>query len=240
MDKLNRTKKKQPDDFQGTIAELLAQMGIVAVDLEYFTDALTHSSYANEHGVNSNERLEFLGDSVLGLIVCQFLFENYPNYNEGKLAKLKSTMVSAPVLARLATNIGLDQYIRLGYGELRSSGRTKLNILADVFEAMIGAYFMNFGFDKTKEFFLPLIKAELPEVIAHLDEVNAKTNLQELTQAKGIKPEYRIIKEEGPPHNRFFWVEVLINNKVAGTGTGRSIKEAQNKAALAALNNLQQ
>lgn len=221
-----------------SIRELTAQLCFEPVNEELFVEAMTHSSYANEHHLPSNERLEFLGDSVLSLIVCRFLYRQYPVSPEGELAKLKSVIVSAPVLASLTKKLNLNHYLRLGQGELRTNGNNKQNILADLFEAFIGAFFLNFGFEKTNDFLLPLIHSILPEISNQDDLIDAKSNLQEFTQAHGFKPEYRIVNEEGPPHHKLFTVEVLLNGNILGCGTGRTLKEAQNRAAGSALNQL--
>ncbi len=221
-----------------SIKDLMERLNFEPVSEELFLEAITHSSYANEHNLPSNERLEFLGDSVLSLIVCRFLYCQYPLANEGELAKLKSVIVSAPILASLTKKLDLNHYIRLGQGELRTNGREKQNIRADLFEAFIGAFFLNYGFEKTNDFLLPLISSILPEILTQCDLIDAKSNLQEITQAKGFKPEYRLIHEEGPPHNRIFTVEVLLNGEVLGCATGRTLKEAQNKAAGSAIDQL--
>lgn len=229
---------KAPTDLEQAIRELTGEPRLEPVNYALFIEAITHSSFANENNLPSNERLEFLGDSVLSLIVCRFLFCQYPVSPEGDLAKLKSVIVSAPILASLARKLNLNCYIRLGQGELRTNGRDKQNILADLFEAFIGAFFLSFGFEKTNDFLLPLIHFILPEINEHCDLVDAKSNLQEITQRQGLKPEYRTIREEGPPHNKLFTVEVLLNGDVLGCGTGRTLKEAQNKAAGLAIHQL--
>jgi ribonuclease-3 len=226
------------DDPGLAIRELTRQLGFEPVNYVLFIEAITHSSFANENSLPSNERLEFLGDSVLSLIVCRYLFFHHPESPEGELAKLKSVIVSAPILAGLAKTLHLNQYIRLGQGELRTNGRDKQNILADLFEAFIGAFFLNFGFEKTNDFLLPFIDSILPDIHQHSDLVDAKSNLQEITQAQGLKPEYRTIQEEGPPHDKLFTVEVLLSGDVFGCGTGRTLKEAQNKAAALAIHQL--
>lgn len=229
---------RMPADLEQAIRELTEELHFEPVNYHLFIEAITHSSFANENNLPSNERLEFLGDSVLSLIVCRFLFCQYPVSPEGELAKLKSVIVSAPILASLAKKLNLNRYIRLGQGELRTNGRDKQNILADLFEAFIGAFFLNFGFEKTNDFLLPLIRSILPEINNYCDWVDAKSNLQEITQRQGLKPEYRTIQEEGPPHNKIFTVEVLLNGDVLGCGTGRTLKEAQNKAAGLAIHQL--
>lgn len=196
-----------------------------------FEQALVHSSYAHEKNIPSNERLEFLGDSILSLIVCNYLFQEYPTKSEGELALLKSSVVSMTALAAWTRGLGLERFVRLGQGERRSQGSTKPNIQADLFEAFIGAYFLNFGLEETTRFVLPLIKESLPEIIAQSEAINAKTNFQELAQSRGLKPFYRTVREEGPPHQKVFTVEVMIDDQVFGVGVGRSLKEAQNYAA---------
>lgn len=237
MDRINchdrNTGKNEPP-----IGELAAKLHFKPVNERLFIEAFTHSSYANEHRITSNERLEFLGDSVMGLIVCEFLYGKFPNAEEGKLSKVKSILVSAGVLASFSKQLGLDLYLRLGQGELKTNGRGKLNILADLFEAFVGAYFLNFGFEATRNFLLPLIGQALPEVVAETKLIDAKSSLQELLQARGLKPEYRTVSETGPPHDRFFAVEVYCGEKLLGTGTGRTLKEAQNQAARVGLEHI--
>lgn len=223
---------------QTSLEDLMLRFKLKPTKPELFSEAFTHSSYANEHHITSNERLEFLGDSVLALIVCNFLYMQYGDYEEGELAKLKAIMVSTRYLASFAKNLELDKFIKLGQGEMRSGGKDKQNILADLFEAFIGAYFLNFGLETTNKFVIPLIRSALPDLISQYDLIDAKTNLQEIAQAQGAKPEYRTIKEDGPPHNKVFTVEVLLNNQVLGCGTGYTLKEAQNKAAVIGITNL--
>jgi ribonuclease-3 len=218
-----------------SVAKLAVHLEFDPVYPELFEEALTHSSYANEHKVPDNERLEFLGDSVLSLITASFLFKTYPNLKEGNLAKLKSIIVSTRILASFSKQLKLDSYIRLGTGELRHNGKTKPSILEDLFEAFIAAYFLNFGLERTAQLVEQLIKDNLAEINRQFNLINAKNELQELFQAKGMFPHYRTVKEEGPSHQRRFTVEVLLENRPLGQGEGNSLKEAQNKAALEAL-----
>ncbi|HBF35725.1 MAG TPA: ribonuclease III [Firmicutes bacterium] len=221
-----------PKDQKGpSLKELTARLHLEEKQEALFIEAFTHSSYANEHRMPSNERLEFLGDSVLGLLVCQYLYLHYPSYDEGQLAKIKAILVSATFFATFSRQIALDKYILLGAGEIHTGGNAKPNILADLFEAFIGAYYLSFGLSATNEFLTPFIESALPEIFAESEKIDAKTYLQELAQSQGLKPEYHLIAEEGPPHNKTFTVEVLIDGKVYGSGTGKSLKEAQNKAA---------
>lgn len=220
---------------ESSVEKLAIQLNFVPVFPALFEEALTHSSYSNEHKIPNNERLEFLGDSVLSLITASFLFKTFPNYDEGNLAKLKSIIVSAQIWASFTKKLELDSFIKLGAGELRNNGQTKQNILADLFEAFVGAYFLNFGLEKTTDFIEPLIKENMVEVNRQFTLVNAKNDLQEFSQSRGLFPEYRTIKEEGPAHQRWFTVEVLIEKRRVGKGEGHSLKEAQNNAALEAI-----
>ncbi len=217
-----------------SMKELTARFHFDAKHEELFIEAFTHSSFANEHHLPSNERLEFLGDSVLGLIVCEYLYNHYRSYDEGQLAKVKAILVSASFLAGFTRQMGLDKYILLGAGEIRTGGYNKPNILADLFEAFIGAYYLSFGIKATEEMLTPFIEKALPEIFADSEKIDAKTHLQELVQSQGLKPEYHLVAEEGPPHNKTFTVEVVVNGQVYGRGTGKSLKEAQNRAASAA------
>jgi ribonuclease-3 len=219
------------------LEELLERLQINPVQPELFRIAFTHSSYGNEHKLPYNERLEFLGDSVIAIIVCQYLYLHYPKYNEGKLAKLKSTIVSTKALEAFAHNLGLNNYLRLGRGEYNANGRNKKNLIEDLFEAFIGAYYLNFGLEATAAFLVPLIEEHMLELIRQTEALNSKTTLQEWAQAKnnGSMPEYRLLKTEGPPHDRTFTVEVLCQQQVLGQGTAKSVKAAQNKAAMIAL-----
>ncbi|MGE5580964.1 MAG: ribonuclease III [Bacillota bacterium] len=223
-----------------SIKELAVRLNLGSLNEELFREALTHSSFANEHNLPSNERLEFLGDSVISLVVCEFLYSRFRSYHEGQLAKIKSILVSAPFLASFTRKLNLEQYILLGTSELRTRGNNKQNILADLFEAFTGAFYLHFGFAKTADFLIPLIEPVLPEILAQAEMIDAKTNFQEIAQSQGLKPEYRLVAEEGPPHNKLFQVEVLLGHQVMGAGSGKSLKEAQNKAAMEAIRQLKQ
>ena len=222
------------------IQALAEQFGVHPQNEALFLEAFTHSSYANEQHLESNERLEFLGDSVLSIIVCRFLFLHFPKHHEGQLAKLKAIIVSANVLAQFSLDLKLDRFLLLGEGERRSNGRTKINILADLFEAFLGAYFLNFALEDTMRLVMPLIEAVTPTIIRQYEAIDAKTTLQEITQARGFKPVYRLVQEEGPAHEKTFTVELLLNEAPIGTGRGRSIKEAENRAAQAGMQYLKE
>ena len=218
-----------------SLTKLAVHLQFDPVCPECFEEALTHSSYANEHKIPDNERLEFLGDSVLSLITASFLYKTYPDLNEGNLAKLKSIIVSTKVLASFSKLLQLDSYIKLGAGELRQGGQNKPSILEDLFEAFLGAYFLNFGFERTAQLVEPLIKENLAEIMSQFNLMNAKNELQEFCQSQGLFPKYQTLKEEGPSHQRLFTVEVFLEDCIMGRGEGHSLKEAQNQAALEAL-----
>lgn len=196
--------------------------------------AFCHRSYSNELGkyFDNNERLEFLGDSVLGIVVSEYLYCNLSDKKEGELAKIKSFVVSELVLAQIARNIRLDNFLLIGKGEEYSGGRNKKAILADTMEAIIGAYYLDSGFKKAKQLVLKIIIPEINTVLQNKHQKDYKTLLQELVQKKyKTYPKYKTIKKSGPDHNRTFWIEVYINNENHGQGKGKNKKEAEQNAA---------
>lgn len=201
--------------------------------------ALTHSSYANERGLEKNyERLEFLGDSVLAVVVAEWLFATHPGMPEGGLSELKSYLVSRPVLAEHARAIGLGEVLRLGVGEERSGGRTKPSLLADALESVIGAVFLDRGLKRCRKILIPMLEAAL-ERRQELGLADAKTRLQELAQARSWElPEYRLVAEEGPDHRKRFTVACWVGGELRGQGAGRSKKVAEQRAAASALESL--
>lgn len=225
------------DDESAALAGLAARVGHSFAHPELLAQAMTHRSYANERGDEgwNYERLEFLGDAVLGAIVAEWLYEHYPQYPEGELSKLKSYLVSAEVLAIFAEGLGLGERLRLGVGEERSGGRVKASLLADSMEAVIGAVYLDGGLDAARQVALPLVKDRLIS-ISRVTRADAKTELQELAQAQGwALPEYRVAGEQGPDHEKVFTVECWLRGAVAGIGVERSKKKAEQKAASAAL-----
>lgn len=197
--------------------------------------SLTHRSFANERGLDENyERLEFLGDTVVGLITAEWLYRQHPDLAEGDLSKLKGYVVSEPVLASYAERLGLGEILRLGVGEERSGGRSKRSLLADALEAVLGAVFLDGGFEAARRVFLPLLAEATGAPASDLHD--AKTELQELVQGEGwALPEYRHISEEGPDHQKRFHVECWVAGKQAGAGEGGTKKEAEQRAARAAV-----
>jgi ribonuclease III len=230
----NRAKKNLFKDFQ-------SEIGILFSDENLLKQAFTHSSYVNEHRrkpFEDNERLEFLGDAVLELTVSKFLFKKYPMMSEGELTKLRAAIVCEPSLVSFANELSFGKLILLGKGEEMTGGRARPALLADVFEAFIGALYLDQGIDTVIQF---LEKVVFPKVNAgafsHV--MDYKSQLQELIQRDGTGTiEYKVLQEKGPAHNREFVSRVTLNGEELGVGTGRSKKEAEQLAAQMALSKL--
>ena len=209
--------------------------------LDLLNLAFSHRSYANEQGgdVENNEKLEFLGDSVLGLIISEYLYCEYPQLVEGDFARIKSFVVSEESLSEAARRIKVDNFILIGKGEEYSGGRNKKAILADCMEAVIGAYYLDSGLKSTRKFILDCLVPEIDKVLENKHKKDYKTLLQEYVQ-KSYKtyPRYVVVKKTGPDHNRLFWVSVVINGGSYGPGKGRNKKEAEQEAAGIAYNEL--
>lgn len=215
-------------------AKLLTDFGINFSDLNLLEMAFTHTSYANEHRllkISHNERLEFLGDAVLQLMISKYLYQKYPNKPEGEMSKLRSTFVREESLAGFSRACGFDRFLRLGKGEEKSGGRNRDTILGDAFEAFLGALLLDKG-EKTVEEFIHQV------MIPRLEEGNFervtdyKTALQEILQVNGeIVISYQVVAETGPAHDKTFEVEVSADQRVIGRGRGRSKKLAEQAAA---------
>jgi ribonuclease-3 len=214
--------------------ELFESLGVTLQD-SLMTLALTHRSWANEHGeVPTNERLEFLGDTVLGLVVTEQLYVTHPDKEEGELAKLRANIVSTTSLAEIARRLGkggLGEYLYLGNGEVRTGGKDKDSILADGLEAVIGAVHIQYGIDKAREVVLGLCAPLLSRAARLGAGLDWKTSLQELCARRGLRPPVYEVTEAGPDHEKLFTAIVLIEEKSLGTGSGRTKKEAEMKAA---------
>lgn len=207
-------------------------------NLKYLEEALIHSSFSHEQSnrIPSNERLEYLGDSVLGLIVNEYLFKYYQEYDEGELAKIKSYVVSENSLAILAKAINLGKYIIFSKGEEQSGGRFRESILADAFEAVLAAIYLDQGLPKTRDFVLELIMPIIRKADRIEYKKDYKSSLQEIIQKKmGSVPEYRIVKETGPDHHKKFTAKVYIQDEEFGVGLGATKKKAEQNAAKYAL-----
>ncbi len=199
-------------------------------------EALTHSSYANEHGlerIECNERLEFLGDSVLSIVVSEHLFGKRPKLPEGELTKLRASLVCETALSKFAHEIDLGKSIKLGKGEIKNGGATRASILADCFEALIAAIYLDGGIEPARFFILRFVTRELQK---HDSVRDYKTELQEVIQRNPEeKVRYVLVSEDGPDHDKSFTVEVHLNSNVIGTGAGHSKKQAEQNAAREAL-----
>ncbi|MFH0941857.1 MAG: ribonuclease III [Chloroflexota bacterium] len=215
------------------LAELERRLGVSFADRSLLEQALRHSSYINENpGLGqSNERLEFLGDAVLGLAVAERLFRDDPDATEGEMTRARAVLVREETLAGLAGSLGLGEYLRLGKGETGSGGRHKSRNLARVLEAVIGALFIDRGFEVSREFILGLLGKEFSK-LKILADVDYKTRLQELVQARQQpSPVYELVSEVGLPHALTFTVMVRVGERVLGTGSGKSKKVAETEAA---------
>lgn len=201
-------------------------------------EALTHRSYLNEHpsALAHNERLEFLGDAVLELAVTRFLFDKYPAKDEGDLTAYRAALVNTVSLARTAESIGVNDALRLSKGESKDTGRARENILANAFEALIGAIYLDQGFAAAEAFIGKHLYGKIEGVIAEKSYQDAKSRFQESAQEKrGITPHYKTVAEEGPDHARVFTVGVYLGNEQMATGTGKSKQDAEQAAAQNAL-----
>ncbi|MEN2766480.1 ribonuclease III [Ornithinibacillus xuwenensis] len=221
--------------------KLEAMLDIEFLNIEVITQAFTHSSYVNEHrekNYSDNERLEFLGDAVLELGVSQYLFRKYPKMPEGEMTKLRAAIVCEPSLELFARRLHFGEHILLGKGEEMTGGRNRPALLADVFEAFLGALYLDKGFDTALDF---LEKHVFPQIDtgAFSHGMDYKSKLQEIVQQdKNRTIEYKIVDEKGPSHNKEFVAEISINQTVFGVGVGRTKKEAEQRAAKNALDKL--
>ena len=224
---------------QQQLVHLACKLRIEFVDLHLLNQALLHSSYINEQDlsiIEGNERLEFLGDAVLGLIVTEELYRRYDDRSEGELSKVKSVVVSRRVLAEKAKEMELGDHILLGRGEELTGGRSRRSILANTFESLVGAVFLSGGIHFTRQFVLRYLEEDIEKVSKGQGLRDHKSELQELLQrANGQLPRYRVTGISGPDHDKLYRVEVLLEDEVLGAGEGKSKKSAEQAAARQAL-----
>ena len=222
------------------IKDLETAIGYRFKNIMLLQNALTHSSYANEHwhdSLKSNERLEFLGDSILGMVVAEYLYQNFPDRPEGELTRMRADMVCESSLAEVAAKVELGKHLQLGNGEERFGGRSRASILADAVESVIAACFLDGGMDAAKAFIQQFILTNVP--VKQLHNQDYKTMLQELVQQKKDQVlTYTLVGESGPDHNKQFQVEVALNGKTVGCGIGSSKKRAEQDAARNAIEKL--
>ena len=239
---LKEKKADNPD-----IAGLQQAINYEFTDPGLLTEALIHSSYANELNArsrrrknrvftNSNERLEFLGDSALSLVTSEYIFQLLRHFPEGDLSQVRAAVVCENALYEYAKMIDLGKYISLSKGEINSNGRNRKSILADAFEALIGAIYMDGGYAKARKFIYRFIKPEISEIVKDGDTRDYKTMLQRIVQKnREDRFTYRLLAEEGPEHLKLFRVQAVLNNNVLGEGTGNTKRAAEQSAAKEAL-----
>jgi len=224
------------------LGALQAILDVNFKDESLLQQALVHRSYLNENSLLhlvSNERLEFLGDAVLGFVVASELYSRFPDFSEGELTKLRSALVRGETLTRIALSLQLGDYLYLGHGEEESGGRSRSRNLSCTLEAVIGAVFLDQGLDIAKGFILKLLGSELDGVVEDKFAADYKSELQQVIQSEHkITPVYRTIEEMGPDHAKIFTVEVLAGDSVLGRGCGRSKRAAETDAARHALQGL--
>ena len=225
-------------------SELEKSLGYSFRNKDLLTEALTHSSYINEKHPKTqgsercNERLEFLGDSVLSIIVSRYIFFEYSSRQEGDLTKIRAAVVCEKALAKYAKKISLGEYLLLGHGEDKAGGRQRPSITSDAFEAVLGAFYIDSGFDsdKVEDFLLPFVKDEIEYIRKSDTFIDYKTALQQIVQqAEGERLEYVLCGESGPDHDKTFEVEARLNSNVIGHGRGSSKRHAEQMAAKEAL-----
>ena len=222
------------------IKDLETAIGYRFRNITLLQNALAHSSYANERwhdSLKSNERLEFLGDSILGMVVAEHLYRNYPDRLEGELTRMRADMVCERALANIARRIELGQHLLLGHGEEQTGGRTRNSILADAVESVIAACFLDGGMEAARGFIDRFVLTDVP--VRKLRNADYKTALQELVQQKKNQVlSYTLVGESGPDHDKQFDVEVKLNGQVVGAGSGSSKKRAEQSAAAGAIEKL--
>ncbi len=214
-------------------------IGIIFNDKSLIKKAFTHRSYLNENRslkLEHNERLEFLGDAVLELVVTDFLYKKFPEKNEGELTALRSALVKAETLAEAAEKVGMNTYLLLSKGESKDTGRARLYILANTFESVVGSIYLDQGYDVADKFIADQLFSQIDEIIENKKFIDAKSKFQEMAQEKmGHTPVYKLIKEVGPDHNKIFTVSVCVGDENITEGEGKSKQEAEQQAAQMAL-----
>ena len=224
---LSRDRRDQLTAFQ-------KNLGVRFKSIELLNRALTHRSRTNEDPSRNenNERLEFLGDAVLGMVAASYLYRDLPDRAEGELARIKSFVVSEETLSELALDLGVDQALLIGKGEEQSGGRSKKAILADAMEALIAACYLDQGFDRAAAFILKLLIPEVDKVLANRHRKDYKTIVQEYVQKQYRSyPKYTVVRRSGPDHDRVFWIACVIEDQEYGPAAGKNKKEAEQKAA---------
>ncbi|PID58904.1 ribonuclease III [candidate division KSB3 bacterium] len=225
----------RPEDYE----ELYHNLGYRFQHNALLRQALTHRSFMNEFShpeIEDNERFEFFGDSILGFVICDFLFRTYPHLHEGELSKIKSHIVSEPFLAEIARDLDLGSFLLLGKGEAASGGHEKNSLMSDCYEAVVAAVYLDGGIEPARDFLLRCFRERVINLIENQDILDHKSLLQERAQAMfGSTPRYRLQHTCGPAHNKTYEIQVLLNKEVFSSGKGKNKKEAEQAAAKAAL-----
>jgi ribonuclease III len=223
------------------IDDLAKKIGVRFNDINFLQQAVTHRSYLNEHRdyqLDHNERLEFLGDAVLELVVTEYLYENFPN-PEGELTNWRAALVNGEMLAKISKRIGVEEFLMMSRGEAKDTGKARQYLLANAFESITGAIYLDQkenGYNAAKEFIMKNVVVELPEIIEKKLYMDPKSRFQEVAQDKiGVTPSYRVLDESGPDHDRKFVVGIYLSDELIAKGDGSSKQEAQRNAAAAAL-----
>jgi ribonuclease-3 len=221
------------------IAHAEARVGVTFIKKELLAQAFTHRSFLNENrgtGRGHNERLEFLGDAVLELVVTEHLYAVYPHRDEGDLTSYRAAVVNTIVLADTARELGFNELLMLSRGEARDQGRARVSILADAFEAVIGAVYLDQGYGASKEFIARTLLPKLPGIVEEGLWIDAKSRLQEKSQdVLSLTPSYRVVSEEGPDHDKRFVIAAMLGQEEVGRGSGKSKQDAEQEAARAGL-----
>lgn len=212
---------------------------VIFKNKDLLKQAFIHRSYINENSKSSlshNERLEFLGDAVLELIVTDFLYRKYPSYAEGELTAIRSALVNAVIISEVASKIGMNDYLLLSKGEAKDNGKARQYILANTFEAYVGALYLDQGYDKTDKFVTKILLPHTEEIVSKKLWRDAKSLVQEKAQEKvGVTPAYKVLQESGPDHDKYFTIGIFFGTSLIAEGKGKSKQEAEQKAAEAAL-----
>ena len=215
-------------------------IGYKFINKSLLKKALTHTSYAHENNVESNEKLEFLGDSILEYITSEYIYNEYGNLTEGEMTKVRASVVCGENLSKVAKAHDISEYLYLGKSEIITGGKNRLAILEDSTEALIAAIYLDGGLEPTKKFIIDNLKKEIAQATKNVGVKDYKTVLQEILQENGdVKIEYEIIKEIGPDHNKRFEAQVKLNGKVLAQGKGKSKKQAEMQAAKKALEQIE-
>ncbi len=221
------------------IEDLEKSIGYTFKDKSILKNALTHTSYAHEHGIESNEKLEFLGDSILEFISSQYIYKNYPSLREGEMTKVRATVVCEKSLYKVAKSHNFSDFLYLGKSEIKTGGNLRMAVLEDSVEAVIAAIYMDGGLKEAEKFIIENLKDAIKEATKHVGDKDYKTVLQEKLQVHGnVDIKYIITNEKGPDHDKEFESEVKCNGRFLAKGKGKSKKEAQMQAAKKALENL--